>query len=177
MSMMKISVRSNAMLFSTALLLCAALLLSACGYHLAGHGRGVVPSDVKTVFVSSQGDASKTVALLLRDYIREHADGYTVTTDQQMADAELHLGGISESFTPSAYDANGVATTYSLAISGSLTLLKGGKSIWSSGNIQVQGTVYAVGGPVSIESSRTRMRGDLQQQWVQEAWLRLSSGF
>lgn len=177
MNMMKVSGRSNASLFSRAILLCTALLLSACWYHLAGYGRGVVPVDVKTVYVFSNDNDAKAIVPLLRDYVREHADGYTVTTDQDVSDAELYLSGVSESFTPSAYDSNGVATTYDLVVSGSLSLLKKGETIWSSGSIQVRGTVYAVGDPVSIEASRTRMRSDLQQQWVQEAWLRLASGF
>lgn len=173
---MNASARLNTSRFSL-VLLCTVLMLSACGYHLAGYGRGMMPDDVKTVFIFGKGDATKAVVPLLRDYVRDHADGYTVTTDQGVADAELYLGDMSESFAPSAYDAQGVATTYNLTVSGSLSLLREGKTIWTSGSIQVQGTVYAVGGPVSIESSRTRMRSDLQQQWVQEAWLRFASGF
>ncbi|HKJ83435.1 MAG TPA: LPS assembly lipoprotein LptE [Mariprofundaceae bacterium] len=164
-------------LFPFAVWFCTLLVLSGCGYHLAGQGRGMMPADVKTIFVSGSGDAAKQTVPLMRNYVRDHADGYTVTKEQDLADAELHIGDMTESFTPSAFDTQGVVTTYTLTLSGSLSLLKGGESIWSSGSIRQTGTVYAVGGPAGIESNRARMREDLQRQWVQEAWVRLASGF
>ncbi len=154
---------------------CLVLALNNCGYHLAGHGRGVVPDDVNIVNVTGVDASAHNFLDAWRRYVSDHANGFVVGKDH--ADAELRLGVFSESFSPVAFDAAGIATTYRLSRSGSLGLWRKGVRIWSSGVISVQGDVYAVGGPTSIEASRTRLRHDLNRQWMSEAWMKLSSGF
>jgi len=152
-----------------------ALVLGACGYHLAGQGRGSVPEDVSIVNVTGTDASARAILPAWRRYVGDHAKGFVVGKDH--ADAELRLGAISESFNPVSYDASGVAITYRLSHSGSISLWRKNVRIWSSGTISVQGDVYAVGGPTSIEASRARLSRDLDRQWMREAWLKLSSGF
>ncbi|MDQ6958776.1 MAG: hypothetical protein Q9M24_06650 [Mariprofundaceae bacterium] len=155
--------------------LCLTLALNGCGYHLAGQGRGVVPEDVSIVNVTGTDASARTILPAWRRYVGDHAKGFVVGADH--ADAELRLGAISESFNPVSYDVSGVAITYRLSRSGSISLWRKNVRIWSSGAISVQGDVYAVGGPTSIEASRARLRRDLDRQWMREAWLKLVSGF
>ena len=153
-----------------------ALALNSCGYHLAGQGRGVMPADVSIVKVTGvDNESTHNLLKAWRRYVSDHAKGFVVGEDH--ADVELRLGAISESFNPVSFDASGVAITYRLSRSGSISLWRKDVRIWSSGIISVQGDVYAVGGPTSIEASRTRLRRDLNRQWIREAWMRLSSGF
>jgi len=155
--------------------LCLTLVLGACGYHLAGQGRGAVPEDVGIVNVTGTDPSAHGILSAWRRYVSDHARGFVVGTDH--ADAELRLGAISETFNPVSFDASGVAITYRLSRSGSISLWRKDVRIWSSGAISVQGDVYAVGGPTSIEASRARLSRDLDRQWIREAWLKLSSGF
>jgi len=152
-----------------------ALVLGACGYHLAGQGRGAVPEDVSIVKVTGDDASARNIVTAWRNYVSDHAKGFVVGEDH--ADAELRLGAISETFKPVSFDAAGVAITYRLSRSGSISLWRKDVRIWSSGAISVQGDVYAVGGPTSIEASRARLRRDLDRQWIREAWLKLTSGF
>jgi len=154
---------------------CLTLVLSACGYHLAGQGRGAVPEDVSIVNVTGTNESTHGILAAWRRYVSDHAKGFVIGKDN--ADAELRLGAISESFNPVSFDASGVAITYRLSRSGSISLWRKGVRIWNSGAIAVQGDVYAVGGPTSIDASRARLRRDLDRQWIREAWLKLSSGF
>lgn len=162
-------------LLVVAAVLCLTLVLHGCGYHLAGQGRGAVPEDVSIMNVTGTDASARTILSAWRRYVSDHARGFVVGTDN--ADAELRLGAISESFNPVSFDASGVAITYRLSHSGSISLWRKDVRIWSSGTISVQGDVYAVGGPTSIEASRSRLSRDLGRQWMREAWLKLSSGF
>jgi len=153
----------------------ACVCLVSCGYHLAGHGRGVMPEDVGIVNVTGTDTSSRRTLSAWRQYVSNHANGFVVSADN--ADAELRMGAFSESFNAVSFDASGVAITYRLSRSGSISLWRKGVRIWSSGAISVQGDVYAVGGPTSIEASKARVRRDLNQQWMREAWLKLASGF
>jgi len=150
--------------------LCFAFALNGCGYHLAGQGRGAVPEDVSIMKVTGTDPSARAILPAWRRYVSDHAKGFVVGEDH--ADAELRLGAISESFNPVSYDASD-----RLSHSGSISLWRKDVRIWSSGTISVQGDVYAVGGPTSIEASRTRLSRDLDRQWIREAWLKLSSGF
>jgi len=158
-----------------ATMFCLTLVLSACGYHLAGQGRGAVPEDVHIVHVTGTDESSHSILAAWRRYVSDHAKGFVVGKDN--ADAELRLGAFNESFNPVTFDASGVAITYRFSRSASISLWRKGVRIWSSGAISVQGDVYAVGGPTSIDASKDRLRRDLDRQWIRKAWLKLSSGF
>jgi len=157
------------------LLLFAVLILTACGYHLAGHGRGVIPADVRVLEVSGTTKPGDELLFLWRRYVRSHAVGFTVASSG--ADAELRLDHVTESFSPVTFDAAGVATSYRMRLAAEISLWRRGKLVWSSGSIAVTGDVFAVGGPASITASRDRLRRDLNRKWIQEAWMRLASGF
>ncbi len=155
--------------------LIACMFLASCGYHLAGHGRGVMPADVNIVNVTGTETSPHGILSEWRQYVSDHAQGYVVGSEN--ADAEMRLGALSESFNAVSYDAAGVAITYRLSRSRNISLWRKGVQVWSSGAISVQGDVYAVGGPTSIEASKDRLRKDLDKQWMREAWLKLASGF
>jgi len=153
-------------------------LLAGCGYHLVGHGpdrgRGAMPEDVRTVAVTGP---DVELVRALRQWVRQRAQGWTLADDATGADAELRVAGAHEQFTPTTYDANGVAVTYRLSRTASLSLWRNGKQVWRSGPVTVSGDVYAVGGPASIDASRARVRRDLMREWLRAAWRRLMSGF
>ncbi len=153
---------------------CLTLILGACGYHLAGRGRGAVPEDVHIVRVTG-AKTSHGLLSAFRRYVSNHADGFTV--GKKGASAELRMGTISESFAPVTFNASGVAVSYRLSRSGSISLWRKDVRLWDSGPISAQGVVYAVGGPSSIEASKNRLRRDLDRQWIRKAWMSLSSGF
>ncbi len=157
------------------LMLMICTYLVSCGYHLAGYGRGVIPSDVDILHVTGADAAPHGILSEWRQYVSDHAHGYVV--GEGHAVVELRQGGLSESFNEVSFDAAGVGVTYRLSRSRCLSLWRKDVQIWSSGAISVQGDVYAVGGPTSIEASRKRLREDLDKQWMREAWLKLSSGF
>jgi len=151
------------------------LALGGCGYHLAGHGRGVMPEDVQIVKVTGVKGSGHDLLPAFRRYVSDHAKDFVV--GEKGADAELRMSAISESFAPVTFDASGIAVSYRLSRSGSISLWRKNVRIWGSGSISVQGVVYAVGGPTSIEASKDRLRRDLDRQWIREAWMSLSSGF
>jgi hypothetical protein len=71
----------------------AALLLSACGYHLAGHG-DLIPKNVKTIAVMPFGDATlryKLARTLPADISREiiSRTKYQLITDANQADVVI----------------------------------------------------------------------------------------
>ena len=167
--------------FGLALLaLIASALLASCGYHLVGHGdgSGAIPADVQTVSITVSGDDPKVLSQLRRRLDSAH---YAIIEAKDATDLEHHaiirVQMAPVSFNPSAYDASGVANQYGMVFSGSLSVERGGKTIWQSGTIQEQGNVYVSGGPASIEASRERLLQDLRQDWVRDAVGRLRSGF
>ena len=162
------------------LALAACALLTSCGYHLVGHGggSGAIPADVQTVSISVSSNDPKVASQLRRRLTSAHyavIDAKNITAPGSHAVIRVNLAPVS--FAPSAYDASGVASQYGMVFSGSLAVDRNGKTIWQSGTIQAQGSVYVSGGPASIEASRNRLLQDLRQDWIQDAVGRLRSGF
>ncbi|MDX8376861.1 MAG: hypothetical protein R8L53_02430 [Mariprofundales bacterium] len=158
------------------ILLFPILFITGCGYKLAGQGQGVVPEDVHIVAIYAPAAAS--LANMLRHHAG-HKRGYVIVidADSDTADAEFHISGMNETFLPSSYDASGIAQSYNLTLTASISLWRDGLQIWNGGNINVREDVYAIGDPSSIQAARQRISNDLQQEWASEAWLRISSGF
>ena len=156
------------------------LSLGSCGYHLVGHGDdagGAIPADVKAISIVGNADAK----LLSQLRQRLQSDRYAIIDardiDDQTDHAMLHINIAALSFTPSAYDASGIATQYRMVFTGSLMLVQQGKTIWQSGAISRLGDVFVAGGPTSIEASRERLLKDLHEQWLVDAVGRIHSGF
>jgi len=135
-----------------------------------------MPADVRTVSMTALGREAQRLLPQLRRYISDHAEDYAVV-DSGPADAEIRLEAVNETFTPAAFDAQGVANTYRLALSGKISIWRDGSQIWQSGSFSVHDDVFAVGGRASIEASHDRLGADLRRLWIREAWLKLSSGF
>ena len=162
------------------ILLPVLMLLTSCGYHLVGHGDGmkVIPADVRTLSIVGSGETEQLLASLRQ---RLKSDSYSLIEHDDVADQEHHatlrLHVSPAAYSPSAYDAAGVAIQYTMLLSGSLQLDQKGEILWQSGTIQRQGDVYVAGDPSSIEASRERLLRDLRKQWLQDAIGRLRSGF
>ncbi len=158
------------------------LVLSGCGYHLAGQGAGAVPERIEAVrLLPVGGNAESMVSRLLQKLAQQDVHYAVYAAKAEIPEtarmAELRVENVSENFVPVAYDASGIAIQYQLTFSGSLTLVESGKVIWRSGAIMVQGEVYSGGDPLSLEASRARVTTDLSEQWLNEAILKLGSGF
>jgi outer membrane lipopolysaccharide assembly protein LptE/RlpB len=159
----------------TVVLIC--LMLSSCGYHLMGMGRGVVPADVEVVRVVGAGSNERFMSSWLT-YLRDNASYNVIAAaSDQEADAELHIGRLAESLAPITYDASGIVTVDRMTLSGDVSLWQNDENIWSSGAISVYEDIDVTGSPTAIESAKTRIRSDLETQWIRQAWLKLSSGF
>jgi len=162
-------------------LILAVLALSACGYHLVGHGDdgGAIPADVQAISLVAVGNAD--AQLLTQLHQRLQSDRYVIvnvdTVDEQTQHAMLHIKVAPQTFTISAVDASGIATQYRMVFSGSVLLERQGKTIWQSGQVQRQGDVFVTGSPTSIEASRERLLRDLQKQWLLDVVGRIRSGF
>jgi outer membrane lipopolysaccharide assembly protein LptE/RlpB len=162
------------------ILLPVLMLLTSCGYHLVSQSNGVgaVPADVRTLSIVGNGEAQQ---MLVPFRQRLSSERYSVikydsiTDEEHHATVRLHVSPVS--FTPSAYDAAGIAIQYSMVFSGSLQVERMDKVIWQSGTIQRLGDVFVAGDPTSIEASRERLLRDLRKQWLQDAMGRLRSGF
>ncbi len=153
------------------------LLLSSCGYHLMGMGRGMVPADVEVVRIMGAGDNDRFLSKW-QAYVRDNASYNVISAAAEgEADAELHTGRLSESLTPITYDAIGIVSVERMTLSGEVSLWRNDERIWSSGVISAFEDVDVSGGPTSIKSAKVRIRSDLETQWIQQAWLKLSSGF
>jgi len=153
------------------------LLLSACGYHLMGMGRGVVPADVQVVRNVDAGNGDQFVRQWIA-YVRDHASYNVVGAESdQQVDAELHVSKLTESLAPITFDASGIVTVDRLTLSGEISLWRDSERIWNSGTISAYEDVDVSGGPTAIESAKTRIRSDVETQWMRQAWLKLSSGF
>ncbi|MDX8405892.1 MAG: adenosylmethionine-8-amino-7-oxononanoate aminotransferase [Mariprofundus sp.] len=167
------------MLWLRGTILALALLPSACGYHPVGGGQqtGAIPADVQTL--SLVGNADVKLQSMLRS--RLPSDRYQWRDSAQVEDmahhALLFVQLSPPKFTPSAYDAAGIATQYRMIYAGQLLLEQDGKTLWKSGPVQRQGDVYVSAGPASVEASRTRLLHDLQKQWLSDVVGRLRSGF
>ena len=156
------------------LVLLLGLLPAACGYHLAGHGKGVLPEDVKVISLHGAGVPHYLIAALRQ---RLEASGYRLTEAQQEAEAEIRLQQDHVKYRPSAFDRAGIAVQYTMNIRGHMTVLVHGQETWDSGIVSLSGDVFVSGGPASIEASRNRLEQDLQRQWLQQVWSRFRSGF
>ncbi len=162
-----------------------ALLLNGCGYHLVGHGDGVggaIPNDVQ--MLSLAGNAKPELLAQLRQRLQSDryaivdANGEEANKPENAASfVMLQVNMQPLIFTPSTFDASGIATQYRMIISGSLLLERQGETIWRSGLIQRQGDVFVSAEPTAIEASRERLLKDLSRQWLSDAVGRIRSGF
>jgi len=167
---------------TTVLLAVLLLLPASCGYRLVGQGgeSGVIPAEVMTLSVQATNTIARGLAPGLK---RQLARGgrYAVVSGKEPVDdathALLRIDQASELFAPSAYDASGIATQYRMRLTAAVRIYRAGKLFWESGAIVVAGDVFVAGGPASIESSRERIRRDLQKEWVQTVMARIRSGF
>jgi len=158
------------------ILLAAVVLLGSCGYHLAGENGLRISSGIKSLAIVSEGGLSRKVSPVLVRHLLETGAPYALVAPG-VADAELRISAVNETFQQVGFDAAGIAIAYRSTLHGELSLWKNDKQLRTSGMLMVQDDVFSEGSPTSIEASRERVMDDLRQQWVAEAWLRLSAGF
>jgi len=156
------------------------LMLSACGYHLVGQGGDsqVLPqsADGLQLQLIASGDhallASTTSAFLERTGLfLVHADEANDTT------LTVYLEHAQENLQATSFDASGVANQYRLTISGNIRVLYQGEERWESGQVSVQGDVFATGGVVAIEAERESLAKSLRKSWVEQVMRRMYSSF
>jgi outer membrane lipopolysaccharide assembly protein LptE/RlpB len=153
------------------------LMLSSCGYHLMGMGRGVVPADVDVVRVIASDQSDQFISNWMA-YLRDNATYEVISAaSEKESGAELHLGRLTESLAPITYDTSGIVTVDRMTLTGEVSLWQNGERIWNSGAISSYEDIDVSGGPTTIESAKRRIRSDLETQWMRQAWLKLSSGF
>lgn len=152
------------------------LFLFACGYHLVGQGSGSGLLHVgESIYVQAN---SETGQILRQKLVRQlEQRGYTIVEEAALASVALHLQQSSESLAPSAYDSSGLAVQYRLTIQADAILLRKGEEVWRANAIQVQGDVFASGGPTDIEAQRENVAGQLHKAWVRQCLAQLQSGF
>ena len=158
-------------------LILMALLLSSCGYHLAGGPPGALPEDVRLLAIIPVGDEADMLARTIRRELELRAGDVVLVKAGENAQAELRIGPLSSTYRPAAYDEQGIATAFRATLSGNLSLWRDGTSIWNTGDIFMQEDVFAVGGPASIEASKERVLESLRSRWSSEAIQRFASGF
>lgn len=154
-----------------------ALLLSSCGYHLAGGPPGALPDDVQRLAIIPVGDEAGMLARTIHGELALRAGNVALVQAGGNAQAELRIGPLSSTYRPVAYDEQGIATAFRATLSGNLSLWRDGASIWNTGDIFMQEDVFAVGGPASIEASKARVLESLRNRWSSEAIQRFASGF
>jgi len=153
------------------------LLLSSCGYHLMTMDRGVVPDDVQVVRIMGAGGNDHFLRKF-QAYARGKASYEIVRASaESRADAEIHIGSLNESIPPISFDASGIVTVVRMSLSSDIKLWRDSELIWSSSPISVFEDVNVSGGPAAIEAAKRRIRSDLEEQWIRQAWLKLSSDF
>ncbi len=156
------------------------LLLSACGYHLAGQG-DKLPEATPTVVVQADNALGTRSLFAILQQLGNDSTHRFVTDDKSKDDSrsQLVVHQMRESLLTQGFDANGIANQYRLELHGEL-LLRSSKEndpTWRSGDIAVHGEVYASGGPAAIEANRNQVRQQLITHWVARAIRRLRSGF
>jgi len=173
------------MRFVSRLAMSATLALVGCGYHLVGHGDGhgdniggAIPADITTL--SLVGNADATLMAQLQQ--RLHSERFSIVDKASVIEdkahyAMLHINIAALVFTPSVFDAAGLATQYHMVFSGALRLDRQGEVIWQSGIMQRQDDVFVTGDPTNIEAGRERVLTDLKRQWLSDAVGRIRSGF
>jgi len=159
--------------------LCLMLTLNACGYHMVGTGRGAVPEDVKTVQLVGVGGIQPAFLRAWQRFVRDRSAGYNIVSADsgQQADIDMRIGNLTETLAPITFDNVGIATVERMTLTGELSLWRDGERIWNSGAISAFEDVNVGGNPTAIESAKARIRSDLEEGWMRQAWLKLSSGF
>lgn len=172
---------------SLLLALLLGLMLSGCGYHLAGHGGKIVvaPADTQAIVVHTTGADAAVLAQSLMTLMNAGSD-YTVLKAgdpkaQGVHTVELDISNVSDRFVPVAYDSNGYAIQYRLVMSGSVRLMQGDTELWNGGTISASTDVYiqggAAAGSIAASISQDRAKKEMRQQWARQVWEALQSGF
>jgi len=116
--------------------------------------------------------ASATSAFLERTgLLLVHADEANDTT------LTVYLEHGQENLQATSFDASGVANQYRLTISGNIRVLYQGEERWKSGQVSVQGDVFATGSVVAIEAERESLAKSLRKSWIQTVIQKMYSGF
>jgi TolB-like protein len=117
------------------------IILSACGYHLAGTGT-FLPENIKTIAVAPFENKTarpeievRTTEAVARELSRH--GGYKIVTDKTKADAYLEGTVTDFRTTPVQFNAEGRATRLETAVvlRASLRDLASGEILWSQANL------------------------------------------
>ncbi|MDX8411280.1 MAG: hypothetical protein R8K46_05335, partial [Mariprofundaceae bacterium] len=115
-----------------------ALLLSGCGYHLAGGSSEALPDDVRSLVIIPVGDEAGKLSGEIRRELTLRDSNVRLMQAGEDAQAELRIGPLITTYRPAAFDADGIATAFKATLSGELSLWRGGARIWSADDIFMQ---------------------------------------
>ncbi|MDQ6987085.1 MAG: hypothetical protein Q9M25_04725, partial [Mariprofundaceae bacterium] len=135
--------------------------------------------DVQVLRIVGVGETQPAFLRAWQAFLRDHAAGYEVVSvdSGKKADIDMRIGNLAENIAPITYDSVGISTVERMTLTGELSLWQDGERIWNSGSISAYEDVNVGGSPTAIESAKARIRSDLENGWMQQAWLKLSSGF
>lgn len=164
-------------------MLVASLLLTSCGYHLVGQGESsVIPEDVTSArLTTNAGEQGKLLLAELQQLWLQHETLPPLESNSMTEKTVvLRIEQASQTFSPIAFDAAGLALQYQLSVSGLLNIYQQDGLLWSSGMVSVRGQVFGEAGsnnPSTVEAERVTLAEQLEQQWAQDVMARLQSGF
>ncbi|MDX8389260.1 MAG: LPS assembly lipoprotein LptE [Mariprofundaceae bacterium] len=148
----------------------------------AANDRGAVPDDVEVLSLLAVGGSSALLVNPLQRHLQREESYHVLQSDEKEpkddeAHAVLRIEHASERFTPTVFDAAGVATQYRLTIQARLHLMRKSQTLWKSGAVSVADDLFTTGTLAGIEASRKQLRQSLRQSWARKAISRLRSGF
>jgi len=152
---------------------------------LVGQGEStVIPAGVTTASLATNVGVKGQVLLSeLRQLWLQNA---SLPTLQEQGSGEEHIimriEDASETFTPVAFNASGLAIQYRLSVLGVLNMYQDNTLVWSSGAVSSSADIFGdatalANSPTSIEAERETLTEQLRQKWAQSALARLLSGF
>lgn len=162
------------------LLLGVSLLLTSCGYHLIGQGTSsVIPSGVSSASLEQNSGEHGKQLLVELQYLWKNDDSLPTLQPPESEQEHIvfRIEQASNTFSAMGFDASGLAIQYRVQISGVLSMYQKDTLMWQSGVILSNADIYIGADPSIAEAERERLTGQLEQQWAQDAFARLKSGF
>jgi len=158
-----------------AVLITCIMVLSGCGYHLAGQadGEGMIPAGAD---VAIQGAMQRAWQQALSEQLSQHY-ALRKASDANADTFLLRVLHPSEHLLATAYDASGIAEQYRLQLSAAMLLEHQGKVLWESGTVTVAGDVFATSDTANITSQQEKLSRELYDEWARRALSRMRSGF
>lgn len=164
------------------MMIAAALLLSACGYHFAGSGN--YPAGVSRVFITmleNRSSESGVESTFTNDLIYEFTRNRKESLVQERSAADGILSGTIVSLAVENVSRSSISTAVERRVSGTLRLRlesPNGRVIWSSGNIVERQTYDVVAGDkLATDQNKSDAIAELSKKMAESAFNQLTDDF